>query len=63
MILYASLFPHLYPQHLIDLDEEVRKLCVHFLQKKIFRAWRDMVREARVDSQNKYQIAVEHSDR
>ncbi|KAJ1070927.1 PREDICTED: coiled-coil domain-containing protein 191 [Capra hircus] len=50
-------------QHLIDLDEEVRKLCVHFLQKKIFRAWRDMVREARVDSQNKYQIAVEHSDR
>ncbi|XP_060273838.1 coiled-coil domain-containing protein 191 isoform X2 [Ovis aries] len=50
-------------QHLIDLDEEVRKLCIHFLQKKIFRAWRDMVREARVDSQNKYQIAVEHSDR
>ncbi|XP_044797937.2 coiled-coil domain-containing protein 191 isoform X4 [Bubalus bubalis] len=50
-------------QHLIDLDEEVRKLCIHFLQKKIFRAWRDMVREARVDSQNKHQIAVEHSDR
>ncbi|XP_043729978.1 coiled-coil domain-containing protein 191 isoform X6 [Cervus elaphus] len=50
-------------QHLIDLDEEVRKLCVHFLQKKIFRAWRDMVREARVDSKNKHKIAVEHSDR
>ncbi|XP_070322052.1 coiled-coil domain-containing protein 191 isoform X9 [Odocoileus virginianus] len=50
-------------QHLIDLDEEVRKLCVHFLQKKIFRAWSDMVREARVDSKNKHKIAVEHSDR
>ncbi|KAB0365051.1 hypothetical protein FD754_009207 [Muntiacus muntjak] len=50
-------------QHLIDLDEEVRKLCVHFLQKKIFRAWSDVVREARVDYKNKHQIAVEHSDR
>ncbi|KAM9696684.1 coiled-coil domain-containing protein 191 isoform 5-T5 [Dama dama] len=50
-------------QHLIDLDEEVRKLCIHFLQKKIFRAWSDMVREARVDSKNKHKIAVEHSDR
>ncbi|KAB0374144.1 hypothetical protein FD755_014400, partial [Muntiacus reevesi] len=50
-------------QHLIDLEEEVRKLCVHFLQKKIFRAWSDVVREARVDYKNKHKIAVEHSDR
>ncbi|XP_007108029.2 coiled-coil domain-containing protein 191 isoform X2 [Physeter macrocephalus] len=50
-------------QYLTDLEEEVRTLCVHFLQKKIFRAWYNMVREARIDSQNKHKVAVEHSDR
>ncbi|XP_047647972.1 coiled-coil domain-containing protein 191 isoform X5 [Phacochoerus africanus] len=50
-------------QYLIDLEEEERKLCVHFLQKKVFRAWYNLVREAKIDSQNKHKIAVEHSDR
>ncbi|XP_066890712.1 coiled-coil domain-containing protein 191 isoform X3 [Kogia breviceps] len=50
-------------QYLTDLEEEVRTLCVHFLQKKIFRAWYNMVRKARIDSQNKHKVAVEHSDR
>lgn len=46
-----------------DLQEEVRKFCVHFLQKKIFRAWFNMVREVKIDSQGKHEIAAEHSDR
>ncbi|XP_037691578.1 coiled-coil domain-containing protein 191 isoform X2 [Choloepus didactylus] len=50
-------------QYLTDLEEEVRKLHVHFLQKKIFKAWFNMVREAKIDDQSKYEIAVEHSDR
>ncbi|XP_019778228.2 coiled-coil domain-containing protein 191 isoform X4 [Tursiops truncatus] len=50
-------------QYLTDLEEEVQTLCVHFLQKKIFRAWCNVVREARIDSQNKHKVAVEHSDR
>ncbi|XP_023373590.1 coiled-coil domain-containing protein 191 [Otolemur garnettii] len=50
-------------QHLTDLKEEVRKLCVHFLRKKIFTAWFKMVREAKIDYQSKHEIAVEHSDR
>lgn len=54
-------FPH--PQYLTDLEEEMQKLCIHFLQKKIFRAWFNMVREARMDSQSKHKIAAEHSDR
>lgn len=49
--------------YLNDLEEEVRKLCVHFLQKKIFRAWLSMVREAKSDSQSKHEIAAQHSDR
>ncbi|XP_053774343.1 coiled-coil domain-containing protein 191 isoform X2 [Desmodus rotundus] len=50
-------------QYLTDLEEEMQKLCIHFLQKKIFRAWFNMVREARMDSQSKHKIAAEHSDR
>jgi len=50
-------------QYLTDVEEEVQKLWVHFLQKKIFRAWFNMVREAKIDSQNKREIAVEHHDR
>uniref|UniRef100_A0A2R9A542 Coiled-coil domain containing 191 n=1 Tax=Pan paniscus TaxID=9597 RepID=A0A2R9A542_PANPA len=50
-------------QYVIDLQEEVRKFCVHFLQKKIFRAWFNMVREVKIDSQGKHEIAAEHSDR
>ncbi|KAF0877225.1 CC191 protein, partial [Crocuta crocuta] len=50
-------------QHVTDLEEEVRKLCVHFLQKKIFRAWCNTVREAKTDFQSKLKIAEEHSDR
>ncbi|XP_055114976.1 coiled-coil domain-containing protein 191 isoform X2 [Symphalangus syndactylus] len=50
-------------QYMIDLQEEVRKFCVHFLQKKIFRAWFNMVREVKIDSQGKHEIAAEHSDR
>lgn len=53
----------LHPQYLTDLEEEVRKLCVHFLQKKIFRAWFNMVREAKIDFQSKQKVAVEHNDR
>uniref|UniRef100_A0A2K5CUT3 Coiled-coil domain containing 191 n=1 Tax=Aotus nancymaae TaxID=37293 RepID=A0A2K5CUT3_AOTNA len=50
-------------QYLIDLQEEVRKFYVHFLQKKIFRAWFNIVREVKIDSQGKHEIAAEHSDR
>ncbi|XP_025232231.1 coiled-coil domain-containing protein 191 isoform X2 [Theropithecus gelada] len=50
-------------QYMTDLQEEVRKFCVHFLQKKIFRAWFNMVREVKIDSQGKHEIAAEHSDR
>ncbi|XP_061049081.1 coiled-coil domain-containing protein 191 isoform X1 [Eubalaena glacialis] len=50
-------------QYLTDLEEEVQTLCVHFLQKKIFRAWYNVVREARIDFQNKHRVAEEHSDR
>lgn len=53
----------LHPQYMTDLQEEVRKFCVHFLQKKIFRAWFNMVREVKIDSQGKHEIAAEHSDR
>lgn len=50
-------------QYVTDLEEEVQKLWVHFLQKKIFRAWFTMVREAQIVSQSKHEIAVEHHDR
>ncbi|XP_047581038.1 coiled-coil domain-containing protein 191 isoform X1 [Lutra lutra] len=50
-------------QYLTDLEEQVQKLWVHFLQKKIFRAWFNMVREAQIDSQSKHEIAMEHHDR
>ncbi|XP_045857251.1 coiled-coil domain-containing protein 191 isoform X2 [Meles meles] len=50
-------------QYVTDLDEEVQKLWVYFLQKKIFRAWFNMVREAQTDAQSKHEIAVEHHDR
>uniref|UniRef100_A0A2K6T271 Coiled-coil domain containing 191 n=1 Tax=Saimiri boliviensis boliviensis TaxID=39432 RepID=A0A2K6T271_SAIBB len=50
-------------EYLIDLQKEVRKFYVHFLQKKIFRAWFNMVREVMIDSQGKHEIAAEHSDR
>ncbi|XP_070948495.1 coiled-coil domain-containing protein 191 isoform X3 [Macaca nemestrina] len=50
-------------QYMTDLQEEVRKFCVHFLQKKIFGAWFNMVREVKIDSQGKHEIAAEHSDR
>ncbi|XP_072865833.1 coiled-coil domain-containing protein 191 isoform X3 [Chlorocebus sabaeus] len=49
-------------QYMTDLQEEVRKFCVYFLQKKIFRAWFNMVREVKIDSQGKHEIAAEHSD-
>ncbi|XP_006864266.1 PREDICTED: coiled-coil domain-containing protein KIAA1407 homolog [Chrysochloris asiatica] len=49
--------------YLADVKEEVRKLYAHFLQKKIFKAWLTMVREAKMDSQSKYRIAEEHSER
>ncbi|XP_049732756.1 coiled-coil domain-containing protein 191 isoform X2 [Elephas maximus indicus] len=50
-------------QYLIDLEEEVRKLYGHFLQKKVFRAWLNTVREAKTESQSKYETAAEQSDR
>lgn len=59
----SHLCSFLHPQYLTDLEEEVRKLCVHFLQKKIFRAWFNMVREAKIDFQSKQKVAVEHNDR
>ncbi|XP_066202899.1 coiled-coil domain-containing protein 191 isoform X1 [Saccopteryx leptura] len=50
-------------QYLVDLEDEVQKLNMYFLQKKVFRAWFNTVKEARLDSQSKHKIAVEHSDR
>lgn len=50
-------------QYLTDLEKEIRKLHRHFLQKKIFRAWFNMVREAKIDSQSKHEIAVEYNNR
>ncbi|XP_070438764.1 coiled-coil domain-containing protein 191 isoform X4 [Equus przewalskii] len=50
-------------QYVSDLEEEVRKLCVRFLQKKIFGAWCQLVREAGLEAESKHQVAVEHSDR
>ncbi|XP_076974446.1 coiled-coil domain-containing protein 191 isoform X2 [Tamandua tetradactyla] len=50
-------------QYLTDLEEEIRKLSAHFLQKKIFKAWFNRVREAKIDSQSKCKIAAEHRDR
>ncbi|XP_040340477.1 coiled-coil domain-containing protein 191 isoform X3 [Herpailurus yagouaroundi] len=50
-------------QYMTELEEDIRKLCVHFLQKKMFRAWFNVVREAKTDSQSKHKMAVEHSDR
>ncbi|KAM8771275.1 coiled-coil domain-containing protein 191 isoform 2-T2 [Rhynchonycteris naso] len=50
-------------QYLVDLEEEVQKLNIYFLQKKIFRAWFNMVKEAKLDSQSKHKIAAVHSDR
>ncbi|VTJ79594.1 Hypothetical predicted protein [Marmota monax] len=50
-------------QYMTDLEEQVRKLCVHFLQKRIFRAWFTVVKEVKIDAQNKHEISVEHSDR
>ncbi|XP_073749636.1 coiled-coil domain-containing protein 191 isoform X1 [Callorhinus ursinus] len=50
-------------QYLTDLEEEVQKLRVHLLQKKIFRAWFNMVREAETDSQSKRELAGQHHDR
>uniref|UniRef100_A0A452RVP9 Coiled-coil domain containing 191 n=1 Tax=Ursus americanus TaxID=9643 RepID=A0A452RVP9_URSAM len=50
-------------QYLTHVEEDVRKLRVRFLRKKIFRAWFNVVGEAKLDSQSKYEIAVEHHDR
>ncbi|XP_070364966.1 coiled-coil domain-containing protein 191 isoform X2 [Equus asinus] len=50
-------------QYVTDLEEEVRKLCVRFLQKKIFGAWCQLVREAGLEAESKHQVAVQHSDR
>ncbi|XP_072579721.1 coiled-coil domain-containing protein 191 isoform X7 [Vulpes vulpes] len=50
-------------QYLTHLEEEAQELCAHFLQKKIFGAWFNVVREAKIDSQSKHKTAVEHSDR
>ncbi|KAK7821207.1 hypothetical protein U0070_000153 [Myodes glareolus] len=46
-----------------DLEKEVRKLCAHLLQKKVFRAWLTMVRDLKIESQRKLEIAAEHCDR
>ncbi|XP_004475672.2 coiled-coil domain-containing protein 191 isoform X2 [Dasypus novemcinctus] len=50
-------------QYLTDLGEEVRKVYLYFLQKKIFQAWLNMVRNGKIDFQSKYEIAAEHRDR
>lgn len=63
-LFYLPLFcscPH--PQYLTDLEEEVHKLYVRFLQKKVFKAWFNMVTMVKMDSQSKYETAVEHSHR
>ncbi|XP_058517891.1 coiled-coil domain-containing protein 191 [Ochotona princeps] len=46
-----------------DLEEEERRLRIHFLQKKTFRAWLDVVREAKKEAQHQHKMATEHSDR
>lgn len=53
--------PHL--QYMHDLEEEERRLCIHFLQKKTFRAWLDVVREAKKEAEHQYKTAAKHSDR
>ncbi|XP_073087749.1 coiled-coil domain-containing protein 191 isoform X2 [Manis javanica] len=50
-------------KYLTDLEEEVHKLYVRFLQKKVFKAWFNMVTMVKMDSQSKYETAVEHSHR
>ncbi|KAM7322076.1 hypothetical protein ACRRTK_018917 [Alexandromys fortis] len=50
-------------QYVDDLEKEVRKLCAHLLQKKVFRAWLTTVRELKIESQRKLEIAAEHCDR
>ncbi|XP_075819220.1 coiled-coil domain-containing protein 191 isoform X1 [Microtus pennsylvanicus] len=50
-------------QYVDDLEKEVRKLCAHLLQKKVFRAWLTMIREMKIESQRKLEIAAEHWDR
>ncbi|XP_069886299.1 coiled-coil domain-containing protein 191 isoform X1 [Dipodomys merriami] len=50
-------------QYVTELEDEVRKLSVNFLLRKIFRAWFMMMREAKIDSQNKHETAVAHYDR
>ncbi|XP_013007292.2 coiled-coil domain-containing protein 191 isoform X1 [Cavia porcellus] len=50
-------------QYVTDLEEKARQLCVHFLQKKIFRTWFLMVTEAKRESQSKHEVAVGHHDR
>ncbi|CAK6441663.1 unnamed protein product [Pipistrellus nathusii] len=50
-------------QYLTDLEKKAQTLCVHFLQKKICRAWLNVVREAQIEFQSKHKLAVEHSDR
>ncbi|XP_007946042.1 coiled-coil domain-containing protein 191 [Orycteropus afer afer] len=50
-------------QYLTDLEAAARILYARFLQKKMFGAWLNVVREAKIDSQSKYLIAVEYSDK
>nr|XP_045004182.1 coiled-coil domain-containing protein 191 [Jaculus jaculus] len=50
-------------QYVAALEEEGRKFCEHFLQKKVSMAWLAMVRKARDDSQIQLKIAAEHCDR
>ncbi|XP_049641716.1 coiled-coil domain-containing protein 191 [Suncus etruscus] len=50
-------------QYLTDKKEEVQKMSELFLQKKIFRAWFNIVQEAKIQSQRNHEIAVEHNIR
>ncbi|XP_004606843.2 coiled-coil domain-containing protein 191 isoform X1 [Sorex araneus] len=50
-------------QYLAAMKEEIQKIREHFLQKKIFRAWWNVAREAKLQSQRKQEVAAEHHTR
>ncbi|XP_004706545.1 coiled-coil domain-containing protein 191 [Echinops telfairi] len=50
-------------QYLADLKEEARTRYVHLLQKKMFKAWLTVAREATAESQSKCVMALQHRDR
>ncbi|KAM4888296.1 coiled-coil domain-containing protein 191 [Thomomys bottae] len=50
-------------QYVTELEDEIRKVSVNFLLKKIVRAWFTTTREMKMDSQSKHKTAEAHYDR